>query len=444
MTKTKKALLFLGDILIIYLALFLMLYFSYNENWANHWYQHFYPFTIIYIFWLLVFYIIGLYDLVLARNNFDFFVTLSKAILINAIAAVVFFYFIPYFGITPKTHLFINLIIFTLFFIIWRQIYNYFIKTPALLNNILILGQNRETKELANHIKNHPQLGYRIKKVIDPEEVKILSDLIRVLVKEKIQTIVTAVKPYRDGALVRNLYHCLPLKIIVSDLPAFYEKITGKIPISSIEEIWFLENLMCGRRAIFESVKRTIDIILATAGGIISLALIPFIALLIKTSSSGPIFYRQKRVGQDNRIFNIIKFRTMVRDAEKNGAQWSQKEDKRITRIGGFLRKTRLDELPQLWNIFRGDMSFVGPRPERPEFAFSNDLLANIPFYQIRHTIKPGLTGWAQIKYPYSSSIEDNLQKLQYDLYYTKNRSFILDLAIILKTIKIVLSGGGR
>ncbi|MBU1102476.1 sugar transferase, partial [Patescibacteria group bacterium] len=139
-----------------------------------------------------------------------------------------------------------------------------------------------------------------------------------------------------------------------------------------------------------------------------------------------------------------VKFRTMVADAEKNGAQWSQKEDKRVTRVGKFLRKTRLDELPQLWNVLKNDMSFVGPRPERPEFAFSNELLAKIPFYQIRHTIKPGLTGWAQIKYPYSSSIEDNLQKLQYDLYYTKNSSFILDLVIILKTIKIILSAAGR
>ena len=444
MGKIKKAFLFLGDILVIYLALFLMLYFSYYEYWISHWNQHFYPFSFIYLFWLLVFYIIGLYDLTLARNNFDFFITLSRALLINTIIAVTFFYFIPYFGITPKTHLFVYLVIFTLLFIIWRQIYNYFIKTPALLNNILILGQSQETKELVSHIKNHPQLGYRVKKIVDPEEVKILSDLIKIIVKEKIQTIVTSVKPYHDGTLVRNLYHCLPLKIIVSDLPAFYEKITGKIPVSSIEEIWFLENLMCGRKTFFEGLKRVADIVIAALGGIITIVLTPLITLLIKLDSPGQIFYRQKRVGQDNKIFNIVKFRTMVQDAEKDGAQWAQKEDKRITRIGSFLRKSRIDELPQLWNLFKGDMSFVGPRPERPEFAFSNDLLANIPFYQIRHTIKPGLTGWAQIKYPYGSSVEDTLQKLQYDLFYIKNRSFILDLSILLKTIRIVLKGGGR
>ncbi|MEK7067658.1 MAG: sugar transferase, partial [Patescibacteria group bacterium] len=143
-------------------------------------------------------------------------------------------------------------------------------------------------------------------------------------------------------------------------------------------------------------------------------------------------------------IFEILKSRTMTHTPQKNGAQWSSEKDDRITWAGKFLRKTRLDELPQLLNILKGEMSFVGPRPERPEFAFSAEILAQIPFYQVRHSIKPGLTGWAQIKYPYGSSVKDTLQKLQYDLYYIKNCSFALEIAIILKTIKIILSGGGR
>ena len=439
----------LGDILIIYLALFLMLYFSYGMTWAEHWLQHFYPFTIIFIFWIIVFFITGLYELGSARNNLDFITSLMKALAVNTALAIAFFYFIPYFGIAPKTHLFIDLIIFALLFIIWRQIYNYFIKSPALLNSILILGQNPEIKELANYIKNNPQLGYKIKKIADPEETKILSDLIKIIVKEKIQIIITSTYPYKDTNLVRNLYHCLPLKIIVTDLAAFYEKITGKVPVSSIEEIWFLENLMCGKKSLFETIKRAYDIILAAIGSIITLIFFPFVALAIKLDSPGPIFYRQKRVGQDNQIYDLIKFRSMFAlapdgSAEKNGAQWSQKEDKRVTRVGKLLRKTRLDEIPQFWNVLKGDMSFVGPRPERPEFAFSNDLLSKIPFYQIRHTVKPGLSGWAQIKYPYGSSVEDTLQKLQYDLYYIKNRSFVFDIGIVLKTIKIIVSAGGR
>lgn len=442
--KIKKFILVSGDIIILYLALFLMLVARYQEAWPRQWQNHLYPFTIIYLSWLLTFYIIGLYDLSLARNNLYFFVTLSKALLINAGLAIAFFYFIPYFVITPKTNLFINLIIFTLLSIAWRQFYNFFIKTPALLYNVLIIGQNQEMEELIKHIKDNPQLGYHIKKIVEAQDVKILFDLIEIITKEKIQVVVTSVNPHKDNNLVRNLYQCLPLKITLADLPTFYEKNTGKIPVSTIEEVWFLENLMTGRKTIFEMAKRGVDVSIAAIAGLIAILLTPIIAFIIKLDSAGPIFYKQKRVGQDNRIFDIIKFRTMGADAEKNGAQWSQKNDNRITRVGKLLRKIRLDELPQLWNILRGDMSFIGPRPERPEFAFAGELTSQIPFYQIRHTIKPGLTGWAQIKYPYGSSIEDTLQKLQYDLYYIKNRSFILDIVIALKTVKIILGGFGR
>jgi exopolysaccharide biosynthesis polyprenyl glycosylphosphotransferase len=444
MSKIKNVLLLAGDIAVLYLTLFLTLAIRYGSNWNNQWDAHFLPFSLLYFSSLIVFYIIGLYDLTLARNNLYFFVTLTKALAINVFIAIVFFYFIPYFGITPKTNLFINFLIFAVLFVGWRQFYNYFIKSPALLNNVLVLGQSQETKELVHYIKENPQLGFRIKKIVEPEDVKLLYDLIETLIQEKIQIIVTTVNPYKDGNLVRNLYQCLPLKITVADLPTFYEKITGKIPVSAIEEIWFLENLMSEQKTFFEGLKRIIDIIIALLLGAMTLILTPLIALLIKMDDFGPIFYRQKRVGQDSRIFEVIKFRTMVPDAEKDGAQWAHEKDKRITRIGSFLRKTRLDELPQLWNVLRGQMSFIGPRPERPEFAFSNELLSQIPFYQIRHTIKPGLTGWAQIKYPYGASIKDTLQKLQYDLFYIKNRSFILDLAIILQTVKIILSGRGR
>jgi sugar transferase (PEP-CTERM system associated) len=444
MEGVKKTSLLLGDIIVLYLALFLMLVLSYGFDWERQWNSHLAPFSVIYLLTLAVFYIMGLYDLSVARNNIYFFIILGQALLISAALAVFFFYFIPYFGITPKTHLFINLILVALFFVSWRQLYNYFIKSPGLLNNVLFIGQNEETKELIGYIKRNPQLGYRIKKVADPKELKILHNLIDTIVQERIQLIVTSSDPRKDNDLVRNLYQCLPLKISVSDLPNFYERITGKIPVSAIEEIWFLDNLMRKKKIFFEAAKRGADITIATLGGLLTLCLTPLIACLIKIDNPGPVFYRQKRVGQDNRIFEMLKFRTMIQDAEKNGVQWAKKNDRRNTRVGNFLRKTRLDELPQLWNILKNDMSFVGPRPERPEFAFSNELLAQIPFYQIRHTIKPGLTGWAQIKYPYGASLEDILQKLQYDLYYIKNRSFILDLSIILKTIKIILSAGGQ
>ena len=199
-----------------------------------------------------------------------------------------------------------------------------------------------------------------------------------------------------------------------------------------------------GQKNIYETLRRGLDFVSAFILGLFTLPLYPLLALLIKLDSPGPVFYRQKRVGRDSEIFKVIKFRSMIQEAEKHGAQWAAKNDPRVTKIGKFLRKTRLDELPQLWNVFKGEMSFVGPRPERPEFVFGTSMQRKIPFYQIRHLIKPGLTGWAQINFQYGSSYEDTLEKLQYDFYYLKNRSFLLDLSIILKTIKIILSGGGR
>lgn len=446
--KIKGLLCLTGDVAMLYLALVLTLVIRYGSDWQNYWGFHFPPFTLIFISSIVIFYIIGLYDLSLARNNFYFFATLTQALITSIIIAVILFYFVPYFVITPKTILFISFGIFAVLFVLWRQFYNRFVKSPGLLNNVLVLGQNEETKELVQYIKDNPQLGYRVKKIVNPDDVKILYDLIETIVQEKIQTVVIAVSPHEDKNLARNLYQCLPLKIMVVDWPAFYEKITDKIPASSIGEIWFLQNLMNDHKTIFEGFKRVNDILFSLVFGLFALILTLLIALLIKIDSAGPIFFKQKRVGRDNRIFEVAKFRTRLvpidRHPEKPVAWRAQENSERVTRVGRWLRRTRLDELPQVWNVFKGEMSFVGPRPERPEFAFSNELLAQIPFYQVRHSIKPGLTGWTQIKYPYGASTKDTLRKLQYDLYYIKNRSLILDLIITLKTIKIILSGGGR
>ena len=447
-SKIKRGLLFGGDLAFLYISLWLTLLIRYglkikdiHPDLQN---PLLLPFTIIYIVWLIVFYIIGLYDLQIARNNLNFYATLFKALLINASLGIAFFYFIPYFGVTPKTILFINLLVFALLWSGWRQIYNKLIAASVFLNNVFFIGETKETKDLVEYIKKNPQLGFRIKKVAQPQEVALIFDLIEYLIKDRIQTIVTAIDPRNDIMLVRNLYYCLPLNITLYDLPTFYEKITGKVPISAIEKIWFLENLMREKKSVYESVKRAFDIIFALILGIISLALFPFIALAIKIDSAGPVFYKQKRVGENNQIFNIYKFRSMIKDAEKDGAKWARKKDERVTKVGKFLRASRLDELPQLLNVLRGDMSFVGPRPERPEFVFGANLQRQIPFYQIRHLVKPGLTGWAQINFEYGASLEDTIEKQQYDLFYNKNRSFVLDAGIVLKTIKIVLSAAGR
>jgi len=446
--KIKKVLLLGGDLLILYLSLWLSLYLrsGLNPEYLKPGFvsQHFVPFSIIYSIWLLIFYIIGLYDLNIARNNLKFFTTLFRALLINIAISVAFFYFIPYFGITPKTVLFLNIMVFTALLIIWRQIYNRVLISTALLDNLMIIGETKETKDLIKYVEGNPQLGFRIKRTVLPKDIELIFDLIERIVQDKIQTVVTAIDPHKDVNLVRNLYHCLPLDITLYDLPTFYEKITGKVPISAIEEVWFLENLMIEKKSLYETIKRILDILYALALGIVSLPFYPLIALAIKLDTPGPAFYKQKRVGENSQIFNVYKFRSMIDAAEKNGAQWAQVNDPRVTKIGKFLRASRLDELPQLYNVLRGDMSFVGPRPERPEFVFGTNLQRQIPFYQIRHLVRPGLTGWAQINFEYGASIEDTTEKLQYDLFYLKNRSFMLDLSIVLKTVKIIIGRGGR
>lgn len=443
--RLKKLSLLWGDIIILYVSLWLALNIRYQFYIApDLWKYHLISFSVIYFFWLIIFYINGLYDLKLARNDHIFYVILFRAFLMAASFAAIFFYFIPYFIITPKTNLFLDIIISSFLFLIWRHAFNHFIKTPTLLNNVLIIGKNKETEELINHLKNNPQLGYYPKRNLDHQEIRLIFDLIENLVRDNIQIIVTAVDPHKDGKLVKNLYQCLPLKITLMDLPTFYETIIGKIPISAIEEIWFLENLMNNNKELYEALKRAIDVILAISFGVLTVPFYPLVALAIKLNSPGSIFYKQTRVGQDGKIFTLIKFRSMVENAEKNGAQWTIENDSRITFVGNFLRKSRIDELPQTWNVLKNDMSFIGPRPERPEIAFGKNFPDHIPFYQIRHLIKPGLTGWAQVNYHYGASVEDAFEKLQFDLYYLKNRSFALDLDILLKTIKIVLSREGR
>ena len=233
------------------------------------------------------------------------------------------------------------------------------------------------------------------------------------------------------------IYKNLVLGIEVVDLACIYETVFRKIPLAELEEVWFLENLT-KRHRIYEIFKRPVEILLTIVIGIVTLPLVILVAAFIKIISSGPIIFTQQRTGKNDSVFTIYKFRTMRIDAEKDGPQWAKENDKRILPLGNILRKSHLDEWPQLLNILRGDLSLVGPRPERPEFI--KDLQKDIPYYDLRHLIRPGVTGWAQINYRYGASIEDAYEKLQYDMYYLKNRSIILDILIILKTIKLLFT----
>ncbi len=236
---------------------------------------------------------------------------------------------------------------------------------------------------------------------------------------------------------IRNLLQCKLEGIEIDEGITFYEAITGKILVEKVNPAWliFSEGFKTGR--IRYIVKRSMDIAFSVFGLIFSLPVTLPTALLIKLESPGPVFYSQEHVGEKGQSFNVLKFRSMRQDAEKNGAVWAQKNDPRVTRVGAIIRKTRIDEIPQMWNVLKGEMSFVGPRPERPVFV--DQLTKVIPYYSLRHSVKPGLTGWAQVCYPYGASEEDALRKLEYDLYYIKNSSVFIDILIVFRTVKIIL-----
>lgn len=449
----KRFFLFLGDILIFYLALIITLLARYGANFDTMLSLHLTPFSLIFALWILVFYIANLYELNYQKNSPEFYSSLFKAIIISATISVFFFYLVPIFKITPKRNLFIYISIFTALISLWRYIYNR-ILSKTFKNNTIIVGFDQISFELAKFLNQNPQYGYNLRYAFDTSEQAAFSfddvdfkqirgakDIEKILEKEKINTVILNADAYRLPDMINVFYEAINKKINFVNLTDIYEKITKKVPLTAINQIWFLENITEGKKKSYEVFKRFFDIVISLIGGLISLVLLPFIAFAIKWDSEGPVFYRQKRVGKGGKIFEMIKYRTMIKDAEKYGAVWAEKNDRRVTKVGKFLRKTRLDETPQFWNILKGDLSFIGPRAERPEFV--EKLKKEIPFYEERLLVRPGVTGWAQVNYGKDLSPSDTKEKLQYDLYYIKNRSFALDLAIILKTIKTVLSASG-
>jgi len=450
--RIRQLILVTGDVLLLYFSLFLGLSLRYQRVidsaiWSSHW-----PiFSAVFAIWLVIFYIAGFYTLTNIRNDLKFYITASQTIGIGILTATAFFYITPSPTLTPKTILLLTAVIFTGLWLLWRRLAHRSISSLALKRRVLMIGDNATVEELTKLFDHNPQLGYEMAVILphNPKDsIGNLPDyrnpetLEAIIKKYHISTIVMDNQGRASKDLINNLFHYLPLRLEFISLSHFYESITKRISLETIDQFWFLENLQEGAKRLYDLGKRVVDIMMAVISGLISLLLLPIISLFIFSSYGRPIFFTQNRLGKDGKPFLAIKFRTMVRDAEKNGPQWASINDPRVTRLGRFLRKTRLDEIPQLWNILRGEMSFVGPRPERPEFV--TELEKSIPFYRERLLVKPGLTGWAQINFSYGATAEDAVKKMQYDLYYIKNRSLILDIAIILRTIKTVLSAGGR
>jgi len=267
-----------------------------------------------------------------------------------------------------------------------------------------------------------------------------LADLVR---REQVDEVIVAVRERRGGVLpLRELLDCKMLGVKVLDLSTFYERVQGQVRIESLKASWLIygEGFRQGLARAF--VKRVFDLVASLTLLVLALPIMLVAAIAILLEDGAPIFYYQERVGQGGRSFRVIKFRSMRRDAEKDGKpKWAQSNDDRATRFGRFMRKTRIDELPQLINVLKGEMSMVGPRPERPYFV--DQLTEEIPFYAVRHCVKPGVTGWAQVRYQYGASVDDALQKLQYDLYYVKNHTLFLDSLVLCETVRVVLTGQG-
>lgn len=454
-SKLKRITLVIGDIIILYLALYLTLWIRYLEPVSRElWNKHWLPFMGVFVIWIIIFFINKLYELRGARNNIKFYGALLNSMVWCAALGFVFFY-ITTTGISPKTILIMDVVIFGILLSMWRHLFNKIISSEKLIENIIIVGLSNDSLKLAEEINSQQQMGFKITAIVsleesgeqglDESEVEIIEgdkNLKEYIKQNKIKTIIVAADVKSYPPIINELYKSLDLQITILDLPTFAEKFTEKILVNTIGQMWFLENIKESNKRMYELNKRMMDIGLSFILLIITSLFLPFVYIFIKAGSKGPGFFMQQRTGKHNKKFMAVKFRSMYINSEKNGPQWARKDDPRVTKIGKFLRKSRIDEIPQLINVFRGEMSFVGPRPERPEFI--KQLKEKIPFYEARLLVKPGITGWAQINFPYGASEEDALEKLQYDLYYIKNRSFILDLSIILKTIKTVLSGGGR
>jgi sugar transferase (PEP-CTERM system associated) len=266
-------------------------------------------------------------------------------------------------------------------------------------------------------------------------------DLLNLVDELKPDLVLVALAEMRRALPAEELLECRLRGINVEEWPTFYEKQTGKILVTNLRPSWLIFSNGFVKTETTRLVKRAMDIALALTGLIVTLPVMVAVAIAVRLDSKGPVLFRQARVGERGRIFVLNKFRSMTVDAERDGAVWATARDPRVTRVGRWLRRTRLDELPQFWNVLVGNMSFVGPRPERPEFV--ETLQRAIPFYMGRHSVKPGITGWAQVRYCYAASVEDSTEKLQYDLYYIKNLSPLLDLVILLNTLQVVLFARG-
>jgi exopolysaccharide biosynthesis polyprenyl glycosylphosphotransferase len=340
--------------------------------------------------------------------------------------------------------------------LLWRWAYATVFALPSFQHRMLIAGAGWAGRTIAQALSSYSDGDYHVVGFVDDDlekqDVKVAGlsvlgtsqELLSLVHGRQVDEVVVAITHRMGGELFQALMDCRAAGVHVTRMPVLYEQLAHRVPVEHVEQRWVIEamNELPALHRTSQWAKRLLDIALGLLGALVFLVLLPFLALAIILDCPGPVFYRQVRLGLGGRPYRVVKLRTMVPDAEQDGqARWAAADDERVTRVGRFLRRTRLDELPQVYNVLRGEMSIVGPRPERPEFIAQ--LQGQIPFYRTRLVVKPGLTGWAQVHYGYGNSVRYALIKLQYDLYYIRHWSLWMDLHVIFKTVGVVLRFGG-
>ena len=383
------------------------------------------------------------------RPSKEYAIRVCQALAMSTIALCVLYFAAP--DVMVGRGVFgISLVLSTVFVVLWHTFLRLYLGSRAPHTNLLVLGTGNLAREAVREILRHPELGIKVVgfvdddpelvgvSIVNPKVVGVYENLPQLVAKHRVDRIVVGLQDRRGKLPIKELLDFKTRGIAIEEATTFYERVAGKIPIENLKPSWMVFNSGFGvsKRMLLE--KRILSLTVSSIALLLFSPIILLLMILIRLDSKGPIFYRQERVGQDGRTFTLIKFRSMCAEAEKaSGPVWAAEGDSRITRIGRFMRRTRLDELPQFFNVLRGDMSLVGPRPERPHFV--EQLAESIPFYPLRHIVKPGITGWAQINYGYANTLDHTIEKLQYDLFYIKNMSWVLDSLIILETIKTVL-----
>jgi len=402
----------------------------------------------------LCFYYNDLYDLTVVHSNRELVVRLLQAAGAAAIVLAFAGVFAPSLILDPSTFV-TALGVFVVAVLTWRVTFNFLARDPQFEERVLILGTGHTARRVAQQIGTQQDFAYRLVGFVDDRDdhedgsfvrqhdiLGGVGDIDHLVAQKRVDRIVVGLSDRRGRLPIEQLLRAKLSGVRVEDATTTYERLTGKILVDDLKPSWliFSDGFRASRWTRF--VKRMLDLSLSLIGFILASPLMLLTALAVKLESPGAALYSQERVGENGRVFKIYKFRSMRPDAEQAGSPiWATDKDPRVTRVGRVIRLTRLDELPQLWNVLNGDMSFVGPRPERPFFV--ERLAREIPFYMQRHAVKPGVTGWAQVKYRYGSSIEDAMEKLRYDLYYIKHLSVFFDLTIVLDTVKVILFGKG-